>query len=210
MRVDLYGLIHKAQRFHLLRFSNTLGRSDLADAAVRNRIATELQPLIDHLRDHARNEEVYIHPLFEALGTAATEIEKEHHELDQTLSVLEEIAKTPSSSLYTAYNRFLATYLAHLDAEETTQAELLWPNYRDEALLAVFQRFKRERAPDLARADLEFMLPALSVTELSNMFRVMQAAAPAAVFQESCALAEKFLDEITWTQVLAKIHLPEN
>lgn len=209
MRFDLYGLIHKAQRFHLLRFSNALGRSDLADTVANSRIVAELQRLIEHLRDHARNEETYIHPLYEAIGTAAAEIEKEHHELEQTLSLLEEIVKARLwDSLYSAYNRFLASYLAHLDAEETAQSELLWPNYRDEELLAVFQRFKRERAPALARADLEFMLPALSVIELSNMFRAMQAVAPEAAFRQSCALAEKVLGETEWKQLLARISTP--
>jgi hypothetical protein len=206
MRVDLYTLIHKAQRYHLFRLSNEMGRADYSDAAAAAAVYAGLRHLIDHLRDHAKNEETYIHPLFAKLGTKADTLNQEHHDLESELDNLEKLAdKKEGKAVYSAYARFLGIYLIHLDEEEKAQAEILWPNYKDEDLAAVFGRFKAERAPAAAKADLEFMLPALSVAELAGMFRGMKASAPAPAFQGACDLAAKTLDAATWKQVSANL-----
>src|SRR5262249_45997058 len=154
-------------------------------------IAIELRDMIEHLRDHANNEETYIHPLYRSLNGTADQIENEHHQQEAELQKLSTIVDQARwDQLYPAFNRFLANYLAHLDREELAQEEILWPNYKDDDLLAVFNRFKAERAPEMAKTDLEFMLPAFNATELVQMFRSMKASAPAPVFLGACALAE--------------------
>ena len=206
MRMDLYRLIHKAQRFHLFLLANRMGRSDFQDSDEATSIGAELRTLIEHLRDHARNEEIYIHPLFDGIDRMAESLEMEHQALEADLGELAAIvAEQRWSELYPAYNRFIATYLEHLDNEEHAQSEILWPNYQDDELLAVFNRFKAERTPQAARADLELMLPALSVLELSQMFRGIKASAPPAAFQGICELAALRLGDSTWQQVASHI-----
>lgn len=169
MRVDLYGLIHKAQRFHLSDFLIRVGKADPADQRSMELLATELRDLIAHLRDHAINEEVYIHPLLEQIGGAAA-LEREHLDLDERLTGLESVLSSRDwQGLYPRVARFFGEYLLHLDDEESAQRTSLWPNYGDEELAAVFQRFKAERAPESAKADLEFMLPALSTAERTRL-----------------------------------------
>ena len=169
MRVDLYRLIHKAQRFHLSGLLIRLGQTDASDQPSMERLAAALADLIEHLRDHAGNEEKYIHPLFERIGGAAT-LEREHVELEARLSSLEQVLSGHDwHGLYGHVARFLGEYLLHLDEEETAQRTTLWPNYTDEDLAAVFHRFQAERAPDTARADLAFMAPALSPAESGRL-----------------------------------------
>jgi hemerythrin superfamily protein len=128
MRIDLYGTIHKAQRFHLLRLCAKMGRTDFADAAAAERICGELKGFIAHLRDHARNEETYIHPLYRTMGRPAEEIEDDHKDLEKQLRELETFADEKRwAELYSTYARFLGVYLLHLDEEEKSQAEVLWP-----------------------------------------------------------------------------------
>jgi hypothetical protein len=169
VRVDLYGLIHKAQRFHLSNVLIRLGQTDASDEPAMARLGTELRGLVEHLRDHAHNEHTYIHPLFERLGGVAA-LERDHLDLEADLAALEHLISSRDwQPLYGRVATFFGEYLLHLDEEETAQRTTLWPNYRDEELAAVFLRFKAERAPEAARADLEFMRPALNPSEAAGV-----------------------------------------
>lgn len=206
MRVDLYTMVHKAQRFHLFQLSDEIGKADFTDEAVVERVRVELLHMVDHLRDHARNEETYIHPLFRRLGDQAGHFETEHHGLDGDLDELERIvAEKRWGDLYSRYTQFLGRYLVHLHEEEKAQAEVLWTRYGDDELGAVFARFKAERAPQASRQDLVFMLPALSVSDLARMFQGMKASAPEPVFRGACDLAEQALGAAKWEQVQSRL-----
>jgi hemerythrin-like domain-containing protein len=202
MRVDLYSLIHKAQRHHMLRLADALGQLDGGADAALHQARTRVGQIIAHLREHAHNEETYIHPLLRALGEQAAELEAEHGALEAQLAQLESrLDQAGAAELYASFNRFLGHYLLHLDAEERTQRELLWVRYEDAQLGAVMGRFKAGRSPAAARADLEFMLPALSAVELERLFQGIKAAAPPAVFQGACRLAERTRAPPRWQQL---------
>lgn len=66
-------------------------------------------------------------------------------------------------------------------------------------------RFKTERPSHLANADFVFMLPSLSVPELTQMFRSMKASAPAFAFQGACDTAAKILEPNKWQKIAANI-----
>jgi hemerythrin superfamily protein len=126
MRTDLYTAIHKAQRFHLFRLAEETGRADFADTSSANRIGAELRHLIEHLRDHALNEETYIHPLFTAIGHESVALDEQHAALEADLAELESILSEGRwSDLYARYAAFLGRYLTHLAEEERLQAEVL-------------------------------------------------------------------------------------
>lgn len=206
MRIDLYALIHKAQRFHMFRLSDRIGKTDFADEGEAGQVCTELHNIIAHLRDHARNEEAYIHPLYDQTGVGANALDAGHQVLESGLGNLERLINERRwEEIYPAYTRFLGMYLIHLDEEEQTQRNVLWQHYTDQELAAVFNRFKAERPPALVEADLEFMLPALSVTEITRMFQGMRVSAPAYAFQGACALATQVLGPSTWERVVANI-----
>jgi len=207
MRADLYTLIHKAQRFHLLRLSIELGLADWANPEEADRLDALTRHMIDHLRDHARNEETYIHPLFREAGAdASVHLEKEHRQLEEEIARLEStLDERRWDEVYGRYNRFLGTYLIHLSEEESAQKEILWARYDDPALMAVFNRFKAERSPEAARADLQLMLPALSIPELARLFSGMKASAPPAAVQGACDLAAHILAPERWLALRTKV-----
>ena len=178
MRIDLYTGIHKAQRYHMFRLANEIGRADISDERAVADVLARVRRMVDHLRDHAQNEETYIHPLFDALGSDADHLRHEHHDLERDLEGLERVLGERSlQDLYAAYTRVLGRYLLHLSEEEDAQKQILWKHYDDEALRAVLDRFKAERARDKATADLEFMLSAMSMPELVKLFRSLTQAA---------------------------------
>ncbi len=206
MRIDLYTFVHKAQRFHLFRLSEKIGTTDFSMISEASDIAKEVLHLMEHLKDHAHNEEKYIHPLYQALGTIGDHFDKEHKNLELEIKNIENvITEKRWEDLYPTYTRFLGIYLLHLDEEEASQRNILWKRYEDKDLAAVFSRFKMERPPHLANADFVFMLPALSIPELTQMFRGMKASAPAPIFQGACDTAAHILAPTRWQEIAASI-----
>lgn len=166
MRTDLYGLVHKAQRHRLFALGHELGTADVNDPSIRTRLASAIAEIVAMLADHAKNEQRYIHPLFAKVGGAAEKIERDHQELEALLGQWVEIVDQGLwAELYRATMRIIGEYLLHIDAEERAQAEILWPNYTDAELAAVLARFKAERDPVAARADLALLMPVLSAPQ---------------------------------------------
>lgn len=206
MRVDLYTAIHKAQRFHMFQLANAIGGADLDNDQAVNMLAARVRGLIEHLRDHAHNEERYIHPLFDAAGAGAGPLRDEHDELEADLEELERVVGDGRrQDLYPAYTRFVGKYLLHLSEEEGAQRQVLWPRYDDDTLRGVLDRFKAERPRDKAAADFEFMLPALSAPELASLFRGMRQAVAPDVFGRACEQARRLVAADKWQRVASEI-----
>lgn len=198
MRTDLYGLVHKAQRYHLFGFARELSRANLDDAATRERLLGEVRAIAEMLVDHADNEERYIHPLFAALGDAASSLDDDHRALDARIAEWVGLVEAGRwRELYQASMRLIAEYLHHIDAEERAQVDILWPSYTDAELGAVMAHFKADRNPAAASKDLELMLPALSVPELVGMLRGVRVAVGDAALDR----ARRLLGSERWAQV---------
>ena len=166
MRTDLYGLVHKAQRHCLFALGRELGEADVDDPAARTHLASAVRDIAAMLADHAENERRYIHPLFARVGAAPESLEREHHDLEAVLDRWVEIVDQGRwAELYRATMRIIGEYFLHIDGEERAQAEVLWPNYTDAELAAVMARFKAERDPAAARADLALLMPVLSAPQ---------------------------------------------
>jgi hypothetical protein len=205
MRVDLYATIHKAQRFHMFELANAIGCAEPGNDAPAATLAQRVRHLIEHLRDHAQNEETYIHPLFDLAGGDAESLRRAHEELEADLQEIEHVLTNGGKSLYATYTRFLGKYLLHLSEEEDVQKQILWQRYDDHALKDVLDRFKAERPREKATADFEFMLPALSIPELVSLFRGMKHAVPPTAFDRACEQARGLLGAIKWHQVASSI-----
>lgn len=206
MRVDLYTFVHKAQRLHMFRLSEAIGSADFSQKEEVDDIARQVFELMEHLKDHAQNEKIYIHPLYQKVGSVGVNFDNEHESLETEIHQIEKIMQENRwSELYSAYARFLGKYLLHIDEEEAAQREILWKHYDDKILGETFMRFKSERPQDLAKKDFEFMLPALSIPELTQMFRGMKASAPEKAFQGACHTAEKLLPKKKWDKISAAI-----
>jgi hypothetical protein len=206
VRIDLYTTIHKAQRFHLFELANAIGGADLENDQNASTIAGRVRHMFEHLRDHAHNEERYIHPLFDAAGTGASPLRHEHGQLEADLQEIERVlGEGRLWDLYAAYACFVGKYLLHLKEEEEAQKEVLWRHYDDDTLRGVLDRFKSERPRARAAADLEFMLPALSTPELVNLFRSMKHSVGPDVFGRACDEAIRVLGAHKWQQVADEI-----
>jgi hypothetical protein len=203
MRIDLYGLVHKVQRYHLFAFAQQLAWADLGNATSRAHLESAVRRLGELLRDHAENERHYIHPLFEAFGAAAEVLEADHLELDGDIAGwVALIDQQRWDELYPASMRLIGKYLLHIDAEERAQAESLWPHYTDAQLEDVMRRFKAERSPRAARSDLELSITGLGNADLAKFLRGFSSAPPA-VRQDVFDRAQQLLTPERWAAIVA-------
>ncbi|HEX2579975.1 MAG TPA: hemerythrin domain-containing protein [Rhabdochlamydiaceae bacterium] len=170
-RVDLYTLIHKAQRAHLFALASKIGRTDFTDEKEVNAIEQELRGLISHLKEHSVTEATYIHPLFHEVGDQINVIDEEHESLEKELLKLESILNQKAwKELYPELNRFIAVYLMHQDEEEKLQVDVLWKHFDDNRLGAVMTAFRQSRTPEQKKKDLKFVVFGLSIPELTKLF----------------------------------------
>jgi hypothetical protein len=201
-KTDFYTLIHKAQRAHLFALCSRIGRTDFSDPSEIKLIKQELEHNIAHLRDHSNNEDTFIHPLFKEVGNQSLIIDHEHDELEEGLLKLERIVEEKKwEELYSEFNRFIASYLMHQDEEERAQEEILWKHFDEARLSSVMNAFKASRSPSIGMQDLKFMIPCLSIPELTQMFNGMKLSAPQPAFQAACQIAETELEPIRWDQL---------
>ena len=194
MRFDLYTAIHKTQRFHLARLADRIGRADATDPDIWPALAVEVRTWLGHLRAHAEHEHDLIHPLFERCGDSATVLDVEHEALERVMHEVEQVLDASRwGELYARFAAFLGTYFVHIAEEERLQAAVLWHRYSDAELSEVFVRFRRSRSAEDASRDLELMLPALPLGELTRIYTDIRRSAPSAVWEASMASARRIL-----------------
>lgn len=201
-RVNLYSLIHKAQRVHLYNLAAKIG---CADAKDWDAIELEVREMIAHLKQHSQNESTFIHPLYHELGDDISVIDDEHDDLEKGLDKLETILNEKNwIALYPELNRFIAIYLLHQDEEEQMQEDILWKHFDDNRLMEVLIAFNASRSKEQTLKDIKFIIPGLSIAELTGMFRGMKASG-SAVFENACTIAEDEMDQTRWNQLQSSI-----
>lgn len=205
MRTDLYGLVHKAQRFQLLAFAQRITQADLQNATDRSTMARSVGQLAEMLRDHAQNEHRYIHPLFEAIGKAAEPLELDHRRLEDDIAAWTAVVDEQRwEELYRATMCLIGKYLLHIDAEERAQERWLWPHYTDAQLGDVMARFRAERPPAAGRADLELFITSLGTRDLVKFLGAFSSA-PSEVRQDVMHLAQQLLGAERWASLAARL-----
>jgi hypothetical protein len=209
MRFDLYTAIHKTQRFHLGRLAERIGRADASDPETWLTLSAEVRAWLGHLRDHAHHEHELIHPLYARCGDSATQLDADHESLEHTMEALEQVLSAGRwDQLYAQFAAFLGAYFAHIAEEERLQVTVLWPNTSDAELSEVFARFRRGRSVQDATRDLELMLPALSLGELTRIYDGLRRTASADSWQASFALAKRILPPSDMNQLEARLSVP--
>jgi hypothetical protein len=194
MRIDLYTAIHKTQRFHLFRLAERLGRANQSQPESWPPLAAEVQMWLEHLKAHAQHEHDFIHPLFARCSGNATQLDAEHEALDRVMAEIEQALEAGHwEQLYGRFVAFLGVYLVHITEEERLQASVLWTRYSDAELLDVMVRFQQSRSAEEAGRDLQLMLPALSIDELTRIYSGLRRSLPPAAWDASLALSRSAL-----------------
>jgi iron-sulfur cluster repair protein YtfE (RIC family) len=172
---ELYKNIHKGQRLEMFRISESAGRAEQNDPEGLARLSSRIAALRNEMRNHARIEETYVHPILaQRVPGGSRKLEQDHvvmhRQLDDMVAMAEMMiqgSSPPTESkalfheLYLAWNRYVAFYLEHIDVEEEQAQAELWRLCSDEELKGIFDRIIGSEAPDVLAFDLGLMLPAM-------------------------------------------------
>lgn len=179
MRVDLYIRPHKAIRSALYQAAIRVGTLDASQpAGVVQEALISVKSALQQLIDHGRHEDAFVHPLYkERIPSAAlARLEKDHMVHEQKLHLLkastDELAGAVSNEglarLYKNINNFIASYLEHLELEES-QLSLLWASYSDEELMHLLECFKASEGDKDAVEQVASFWADLSATEARRL-----------------------------------------
>jgi len=104
-------------------------------------------------------------------------------------------------------NDLFAYYLTHLSGEEASLIPAMWKHYTDEQLIAMRANVQRNIPPEVFAVWMKWVMPALNINELTDMFIGLKRGAPAPVLHRMSQLAEESLDEDRWAAVKARAAL---
>jgi hemerythrin-like domain-containing protein len=214
-QVDLYTGVHKGQRLIFSKISRAAGTLNINDPNAMNSLETELGSFREHMYQHARLEEKFIHPLLsDRVPGGADRLEEDHRimhkQFDNLVACFGELKKKPadferreelSLEFYRAWSRFISFYLDHIDFEEDHVMPLLWGLCTENELVERFRQIVADQTPKELMANLGLMLPALNPAERLMILKMGQATMPTEAFQAALEVAENVLSLEDWNSL---------
>lgn len=193
-RTDPLTPVHKAIRKRLFELGVLVGRTDLGDPAAVAAFEPDFDKATALLKVHAQFEEGYLLPLARKYGiTDSDHFAEEHRHHDKDLDALIEQVKvlrqgkaapgTAGRNMYQALSHFIASYLLHLDEEESKLLPQIFEKCPNAEVASEFQRFRSTRPPEAAKGDLISILVAQSPAERAGMLRGFRSALPPPAFE---------------------------
>lgn len=169
----------------MFQISGLAGRVDPHVPGGLEDLRSRIAEFREELRNHARMEEVFIHPaLAQRVPGGARGLEREHEimhrHLDDIMATADLLVQGPSSTteiralvqeLYLAWNRFVAFYLMHIDAEEEQVQPALWRLCSEVEVRAMLGKILEAETPGQLAFDVAMMLPAMTRSERIEMVR---------------------------------------
>lgn len=216
-RLDLYQPIHQALRSGMARSLVALGALDLDDADECRAVLGGARQLLGLIDSHLQHEEVFVHPLLQALDAGLVDHAEAEHQQHRTASAMlraeiDALAAVPSPAaalgLYRRFALFVADHHEHMHMEETQLNGLLWAGHSDAQLQAVHSRLLASLPPEELAATLPLMLPALTPQQRAGMLGAMRAEAPPPVLRQALDIAEAALDRSGWRKLCLALGLP--
>ncbi len=221
---DLFTPVHKGLRAMMYDLSTRLQTTDFTDRVATQALATDLEVDFAIARSagcflcafaaHAHDEEKVVFPRSAAAANAlVSELIRDHQGLTRRELEIGERARGLASlssreermaagiRLNQLANDLFAAYFAHMNREETELVPVMREHFTDAeqaqmrgAIIAGFQ-------PDRLFALLGWMLPALNVSELTDLIGSVKAGAPPPLMKAVAEIGAARVDADRWAVV---------
>ncbi|MEQ9021350.1 MAG: hemerythrin domain-containing protein, partial [Pseudomonadales bacterium] len=176
----------------------------------------KLEHSLELLEEHARHEDEIIFPAIEKALPGITEESTEEHEAyskkverlrallaDLKMAVRkDEIPNAMVANLRIKFTDFIAYYLLHMNHEEETLLQASIQHLSSDELLNVRLRVQLDTDPERYTEWLQWMLPAMDLSELVPLFRQVRQNAPPEVAQKFDAIGNECIPEHRWNSLL--------
>lgn len=217
-KADLFTFIHKALRSLLYATSSKIQISDFGNLQLGKELIEYIEQNLILLQDHVRHENKIIFPevadkepeMIKALINEHKEIEQMIREIQILLNnISQELDKNKriilGNNLNGQFNQFTATYLAHMNNEETTILYASIKYLSNDELNSIKSKIQSQIPNDRFRLLLNWMIKSLNDNELVGLLGGMKSATPESVYENVFAAAEEIIDTERWRNVLKKM-----
>jgi hemerythrin superfamily protein len=207
--------VHKGLRALLYETALQLQHTDFWNVEEAKEIIDRINEVIRLFEKHAHSEDTYVFPAIEKYEPTVADAFEQEHVRDQFLGKIltESIAlyekneviteKAPAGKyIHSAFVKFMAFNLEHMQKEEEIINSLLWRYYADTDLMAITQQIIANIPPDYMAQYSKWMIRGLNNAEITAWLRSVEKNAPEVVFQSLFVIAEKELPQIRFRQVL--------
>ncbi len=218
-KLPLYSGIHKGQRRWLADISIMAGRTDFRKREEVESLLRELRGFMDHLGEHTYLEETFIHPTLAGIVPGCSkrieaEHKTQHQSFEDIIKGFEMIQGIPredenlhlvGQELYLTLNRFISTYLIHIDYEEDYVQQTLLNTRTAEELLTTFQSILAAQAPPVLMANLKLMISGLNLPEMIGLFTLAKTLMPPPAFKQMTGEVSGFVGAEKWSAIKARV-----
>ena len=227
-REDLFTPVHKGLRAMVYDLSAKLQTNDFSNLAATKGLVTDLENdfaiaqsagcVLCAFAFHAEEEErVVFPPAARVANSLVTELIQEHHdltrrelEIDRTAHDLLELP-SPEARIAAGIrvnqmaNELFVAYFAHMNREEAELVPLMREHFSDAEQAMMRGTIIAKFPPDRLFALLGWMLPALNVTELSELLASLKQGAPPALLKAVSDLCAARVDPGRWADVKLRV-----
>ncbi|MBW0161296.1 MAG: hemerythrin domain-containing protein [Sediminibacterium sp. Gen4] len=219
-RYNPFHQIHQGLRAMLYHCSLQVQHTNFADEEQASTTIAQLKELIWLFDGHAHTEDTKV---FSLLADKAPEVIadfEQQHDKDHMLAAhlqgcIEQYEAAVKSSdkvfagrqIQFSLAEFTAFNLSHMNMEEVIIKELIWQHYTDEQLHELTMEIVSSLPPDKNARYSYWMLKGLSITEIAEWFRAIQATAPPFVMDQMMELAAAALDCADFNEVQKSLAL---
>ncbi|MGA8605069.1 MAG: hemerythrin domain-containing protein [Thermoplasmata archaeon] len=225
---DLFTPIHKAIRSMIYDLGGRLQQTDFADrdssAAVLFDLEHEFSNAVSAgcvlclLHGHAADEEGVPFPAMQTIDAPLVRtLIDEHHEIGRKLATITEMARELSRVELAAervdkggrvnrqVNDFFAYYLAHMNKEEATIVPAMKEHFTDEQMRAMRSTIMGGMPKDRFASILRWMLPSLTLDELTGMLLGIKRGAPPELLTFVSGVGAAHVDPARWATVRERV-----
>jgi hypothetical protein len=219
-RVDIYSGIHKALRQFMSDTLRRVGRLDIDDPADREATLSQVEALLEQLRNHLTHENEFVHAAIEARQRGGARHTADDHllHLDAIANLEDEVQAlrqagevqrgTQVQRLYRQLALFVAENLEHMQVEETQNNELLWALYSDAELEALHDAILASVPPQEMALTVRWMAASWSTQELVELCSSVRPKLPPPAFAGLLDIMRTQLDDSRWGKLMGALSLP--
>jgi len=225
---DLFTPIHKAIRSMIYGLGGRLQSVDFVDRAASTAVLADLQHefanavsatcVLCLLHGHAHSEETGVFPSMQPIDPGLIRmLLDDHHEIRRRLIALtkmaDELGATDSPErrielgvrINREANEFFAFYLAHMNKEEVTIVPAMKEHFTDAQMRAMQGAIMGSMPPERLSNYLRWMLPSLTLDELTGMLTGVKHGAPPEFMQFVNGIGAANVDPVRWATVRQRV-----
>jgi len=225
---DLFTPAHKGLRSMIYDLGGRLQRTDFSDTVASTAVLADLEHefanavtsscLLCLLHGHAGHEETNVFPSMQSIDPAMIRmLIDDHQEITRRLVLLTKMAHeinaleapdqrvAAGARINREANEFFAFYLGHMNKEEVTIVPAMKEHFTDEQLGAMQGKIIASMPRDRLAGYLRWMLPSLTLAELSGLMAGVKRGMPPEALQFVVGIGAANVDSARWATVRERV-----